>query len=104
MKLQPFVLVALLSSGLAFAQANMLHVDKQQEKQQARITQGVASGELTAHEAAKLEKQQSNIAHAEAKAEADGKVTRREREHLRVKQARASRNIYHQKHDKQDRR
>ena len=70
---------ALLVCGFAYAQTQMPHVDQRQAQQQARIQQGVASGELTHKEAAHLEKQQAHIAKAETRAESDGKVTRQER-------------------------
>ena len=94
---------ALLVCGFAYAQTQMPHVDQRQAQQQARIQQGVASGELTHKEAARLEKQQAHIAKAETRAESDGKVTRQERRRLHNKQDHASRAIYRQKHDKQDR-
>ena len=77
------------------------HVDKREVKQQARVDQGVASGQLTAREARPLEKEQARVAGAEAQAKADGVVTAKERRGLRRKQDRASHNIEQQKHDAQ---
>lgn len=81
--------------------ANMPRVDKRQARQEARIEQGVASGQLTARETLRVEREQKHIATAEAKAEADGKVTERERARLAHLQNKASRDIKRQKHDGQ---
>lgn len=78
-------------------------VDARQAQQQGRINQGVASGELTRREARQLRHQQQHIAHAEARAKADGVVTPGERAKLDRMQDRASRNIHRQKHDAQHR-
>ena len=93
--------LALPSIG-AFAQAaSTPRVDARQVKQEKRIDHGVASGQLTNHEAARLEKQQTHIATVEANAKADGTVTAAERQHLHRAQNRSSANIHHQKHDAQ---
>lgn len=77
-------------------------VDARQARQERRIDQGIASGELTKKEAARLEAQQARIDAAENRAKADGKVTAKERAQLEARQDRASRQIRHQKHDAQD--
>lgn len=95
--------LAIASIG-AFAQASAPvtpKVDAREAKQQARIDAGVASGQLTAKETNRLDKQQGRIAGAEAKAKSDGTVTTRERRHLARMQDRASANIHNQKHDAQ---
>ena len=76
-------------------------VDQREANQQQRITQGVASGELTQKETYKLEKEQAAINKTEARAKADGKVTRAERKRLHRMQDAASRDIHKQKHDAQ---
>jgi len=81
--------------------ANMPRVDKRQAHQEARIEQGVASGQLNARETLRLEREQKHVATAEAKAEADGKVTDKERARLAHMQNKASRDIHREKHDKQ---
>jgi len=97
--------VALLSAAFAAQAAepaaNMPRVDKRQANQEARIEQGVKSGELNARETLRLEREQKHIAVAETKAEADGKVTNKERARLSHMQNKASRDIRHQKHDGQ---
>jgi polyhydroxyalkanoate synthesis regulator phasin len=60
-------------------------IDKRQAEQQKRIDQGVKSGELTAKEAARMEKGQERVQKMEDKAKADGKVTAKER--ARINQA-----------------
>ncbi len=76
-------------------------VDAREVKQDARIQQGVASGQLNAKETYRLEKEQAAINRVEAKAKADGTVTKAERKHLSHMQNRASKDIRHQKHDAQ---
>jgi hypothetical protein len=79
----------------------MPRVDKREAKQQARIDQGVASGQLNQKEATRLENGQARVNQAEANAKADGKVTRREKKHLDHMQDKQSRKVYRQKHDQQ---
>jgi hypothetical protein len=94
-------------AGSVFAQTtaptspSMPRVDKREAKQQARIDQGVASGQLNQKEATRLENGQARVNQAEANAKADGKVTRRERKHLDHMQDKQSRKVYRQKHDQQ---
>lgn len=83
--------------------ANTPRIDQRQAKQEQRIDQGIASGELTKREARRMERQQAAIDKAEDKAKADGSVTAKERKRLTHAQNHASRNIARQKHDRQDR-
>ena len=76
-------------------------IDQRQANQQKRIDQGVASGELTPKEAARLKKRESKIEADKEAAKADGKVTKEERRKLRREENRASNAIHKQKHDKQ---
>ena len=95
--------LAIASIG-AFAQAAAPvtpRVDAREARQEARINAGVASGQLNAHEAKRLEKQQVHVAAAETRAREDGTVTAGERRHLAKVQTRTSGNIYQQKHDAQ---
>ena len=78
-------------------------VDNRQARQEQRIDQGSASGELTRPEAARLTRQQNRIDRAEARADADGRLTRREAVALEHMQDRSSRRIAHAKHDAQAR-
>jgi hypothetical protein len=90
---------AISISTTAFAGAETPVVDQRQLNQEKRIEQGVDSGRLTGHEANKLEAQQNRIENAEAKAKADGVVTRAERIRLGHRQNKASHNIYRKKHN-----
>jgi hypothetical protein len=96
-------LLVVMTAGMVQAQDNTPVVDKRQQAQQARIRQGVVSGEVTRTEAARLKSEQRHIRRAERRAKSDGKVTRRERVNLNRKQNRVSRDIRRQKHDRQDR-
>jgi hypothetical protein len=90
-----------LVAGIAFAQTATPKVTKRQARQQARIYQGVKSGELTPREFNRLEKQEGKIAADKAKAKQDGVVTAQERARLHREQNAVSRHIYRQKHDAQ---
>lgn len=72
-------------------------------RQGHRIGAGVNSGELTRRETAHLVGQQAHIRHEVRQARSDGDFTGLERSHIERMQDRASRNIYRQKHDGQDR-
>ena len=50
-------------------------VDQRQARQEQRIEQGKASGQLTPREARRMERQQKGVARAESHAKADGSVT-----------------------------
>ena len=72
--------------------------------QQERIGQGIKSGSLTAGEAARLEKQESNLNRREARmAASGGKLTQGEKNAINRQQNNMSRKIYRQKHDAQHR-
>jgi len=103
-----FTVALACASAASFAQApaasapaNMPRVDARQTHQELRIQQGVASGQLTARETLRLEREQKRIATAEAKAEGDGKLTAQERQKLHRMQNHASHDIRRQKHDAQ---
>ena len=94
--------IAALFVGAAPALAD--GINKRQARQQARIYQGIASGELTRGEARRLETQESRIAVLEARARRSGNgLTPREHRALERDLSRESRNIYRQKHDGQER-
>lgn len=98
-KIKAAVAVALALPVLAFAQAATPRVDQRQANQEARIQQGVDSGSLTPREAHRLERGQRHVQNIEARAKADGVVTRDERARLHHAQDVQSRRIYAQKHD-----
>lgn len=95
------VALSMTLAGLAMAQPSTPNLDKQEAKQQQRIDQGVASGQLTAKETNNLDKRQAKLAANEAAAKSDGKVTRAEHRKLQREANRNSRAIYRQKHDAQ---
>jgi hypothetical protein len=76
-------------------------VNQRQRHQQARIREGVASGDLTRAETRRLRVEQRHIRRTERRAKADGTVTVQERAKIQRKQNRASRDIRRQKHDRQ---
>jgi methionine-rich copper-binding protein CopC len=99
MKLSKIVLVAtVLVSIQAFAQ-NTPVIDKHQARQQNRIAQGQASGQLTAKESASLQRGQAHVANKKAAAMADGKITKSERADIRQAQQRQNNRIYNKKHN-----
>jgi hypothetical protein len=83
------------------AQTETPRVDARQANQEARIEQGVKSGELTGKETAKLEAGLAMVQAKETKAKADGVVTKKERTKLAHAQNKQSKKIHNQKHDKQ---
>jgi hypothetical protein len=102
------LLIAALITGLmsltAFTQdqpapAKTPRVMKRQIKQQARIKEGVKSGELTKGETRRLELEQAKIQHDKKAAKADGQVTPQERRKLTREQNKASRDIRRLKHN-----
>jgi len=103
---QLILAAALIAAGAAaHAQsAAEQRVDNRQDRQEQRIEQGVSSGALTQPEARRLGREQARIVRAESRAEADGRLTRREKVSLEHRQDHASRHIAHAKHDRQARR
>lgn len=99
-------LIACLFATLAFGAyaqtpgTNTPHVDQREARQEQRIQKGVASGELTARETHRLDKQQQqHIDTMENKAKADGTVTANERARLQAAQDHASADIRRKKHN-----
>jgi len=76
-------------------------VGRRQENQQDRIGQGVKSGQLTAGETARLEKNQARINKEvrNDRAANGGKLTPQERRQINRQQNRQSRQIYRAKHN-----
>lgn len=76
-------------------------VGQRRENQQDRIAQGIKSGQLTAGETAKLEKQQQGInkqVAADRKANG-GTLTASQKQQINKEQNAASKNIYNKKHN-----
>lgn len=100
------VAAALFATGALMAQETPTQKREAREtqrdiNQQKRIQQGEKSGQLTPREASRMERQQARTDKAEAKADADGKVTKKEARHINRMQNRDSRHIHRQKHDAQ---
>jgi hypothetical protein len=97
------VFLFIASTGLIEAQQTIKQTTGRQVKQQARIEQGVSSGELTRAETARLEREQRRIQIEKRMSKSDGRVTPAEKRFLKREQNRASRDIKRQKNDLQDR-
>jgi hypothetical protein len=82
---------------------NMQAAVQRDANQETRINQGVKSGELTTHEAGKLEQGQAHVARAEANAAANGRMSNAESAHVQHAENRQSHRIHRQKHDQQAR-
>ncbi|MCB0383844.1 MAG: hypothetical protein KDD43_00520 [Bdellovibrionales bacterium] len=78
-------------------------IQRTQQRQGARIAQGVRSGELNGPETRRLVRQQARIGHMRKKANEDGQLTVGEVARIRNQQRKANRRIYRQKHDGQKR-
>jgi hypothetical protein len=91
------VLVSIPGSALAGG------IRKRAGNQQQRIAQGVQSGQLTAHETARLERKESALNHEvrDMRAVDGGTLTPKDRAVVSHQQNRLSRDIYAQKHDAQ---
>lgn len=95
----------LACTGTAFAQTPAEpatpRIDQREQRQETRIDNGTASGQLNQRETNRLQHQQTHIDNMEARAKADGKVTRLERARITREQNEATRRIKIQKHDRQ---
>ncbi len=87
-------------SGATFAEK----VKKREKRQQNRIEEGVASGDLTKKETLKLEAKEAKL-HREIKRDRKdgGGLTLKERAKIDAKQDKLSKQIYKEKHDDQKR-
>ena len=98
------VLVTVALSGmLSTAAYGQTTVDKREHIQRERIQQGVRSGELTRPEARRLRLEEARVRATEARAKRDGVVTPREHLQLNRRLNKTNRDIFRQKHDRQDR-
>ena len=103
-KIFSLTLSAVFILGLSAAVfANTPYINRREHREQQRIRQGMRSGELTRREAGRLEAQQGRIRGYEWYAKSDGHVSWAERRRLDRMMDRSSRDIYRQKHDRQDR-
>jgi hypothetical protein len=90
-------MMAMALTGGVYAQ----EIKDREVNQQDRIAQGVKSGELTPHETAKVERQESRInreVHNDRKANG-GNLTNKEKAQVNRQQNRESARIYNKKHN-----
>ena len=78
-------------------------VHKRREDQQARIAQGVSSGQLTPKETAHIENKEAKLNNTirEDREDHGGKLTKAEKKNINRRQNQVSEDIYNQKHDAQ---
>lgn len=97
------VLISATLATSAMAGTRDPRVNHRQHNQHERIGQGVKSGELTKGEARDLRGDQKDIRQEEQQFKSDGKLTKDERQELHQDQNAASKEIYQEKHDEQER-
>jgi CRISPR/Cas system-associated endoribonuclease Cas2 len=74
-----------------------------QQNQKQHIQQGVVHGRLTKNEARQLRMEQARISSMKKMAMSDGYISPKEKVMIATAERRANRNIYYQKHDRQQR-
>jgi hypothetical protein len=85
---------------LLAAMLSAQQIKQRQENQQDRIAQGVASGELTPRETARLERREANLNRTIARdRKTGGGLSPQERRRITRRQNSVSRDIRRQKHD-----
>ena len=85
------------------ASSQRMQADVQRNvNQQARIAQGVRSGELTNHETASLERGQSHVSRAEARAGANSHVGPIEQGNIQARENHQSKRIFAKKHNERE--
>ena len=100
MKIKPMVVALLLAAlpAAVLAQSSgttsTLRIDQRQETQQRLIESGAQSGQITAKEAARLQKGQAKVQKMEDKAMQDGTLTDKERKRIQQAQDKEDRNIF----------
>ena len=101
MKIINGILTGAMLVAAAVAPAFAQDINQRKENQQDRISQGVQSGQLTAHETANLEGKEAALNHEEhnMRAADDGHLTAGDRARLTRQQNRLSRHIYDKKHN-----
>jgi hypothetical protein len=74
-------------------------IDPRQQRQEDRIRQGLASGQLTPGEARRLQNEPARIRGTEGRMRADGNLRPQERARLNAMQPRSSQDMYQQRHN-----
>lgn len=98
-KLLPLLFATFLAAPV-FAQTAASEVQRNINQQQ-RIEKGLQSGQLTTHEAARLEREEAHVDKLQAKALKDGNLSAAEKSRIEQAQNKVSRDIYAEKHDAQ---
>ena len=95
------IAAVLFATTLVASVSNAATIYQRRENQQDRIAGGIASGNLSAREAARLERQQAILGNEihDFRALDGGKLTKSERVLINHQQNQLSRNIYRVKHD-----
>lgn len=103
MKTSSLTAALLLGAAVLSATASAAEVDRRASRQQARIAEGVRSGQLTPRETARLETREAHIGNeiARDRAANGGHLTPTERARINRQQDRTSGAIYRQRHDAQ---
>ena len=97
--MERIILILAVFCLLSHADSQADRASRRQQRQRARIAEGVQSGELTQGEVANLKSGQRRIRHARKKAAADGVVTDQEKLKLEKMEDHQSRKIYRKKHN-----
>jgi len=95
-------LVGLLGLGSLVPAYAGQNINERQARQEARVEQGLRSGELTRSELRYLEERQAEVANLERRLRRDG-LNHRERARLNSELDRLSREIYALKHNRYER-
>jgi len=96
--MKSLIAAVLVLAAPALAQS----VGQRSDNLQGRINQGVASGQLNATEAARLQRQENRLQREIARDRVDGGgLTAHERAKIQRQENRLSRHVYAQKHDRQ---
>lgn len=97
------VLSGLSANSFAQSKSKPWSINNRESRQQKRIFRGIKSGELTARETYRLERNQYQIRRLESRYRKSGNgLSWREKYRLQRELNQSSRRIYRQKHDKQD--
>ena len=94
-----FLIGSMIAATMIAVRLPAQEIKKRQENQQDRIAQGVASGELTPAETARLEKKEARLNRKIRKDRKDGNgLTAKERRQINRRQNQVSNSIARQKH------
>lgn len=91
--------IVFLSFVFCFFLTHEASANQRNRNQNARIREGVKSGELTKDETKKLRKEERRTRRMERRMRSDGIITPREGRRLKRAQDKVSKDIYKEKHD-----